>query len=339
MLARPVIWASALVIVATPAAAQQSQSQPATLLAQTANGSPRRDTTQLRGAGLESRPDANNTIRVNVNLVQVPVTVEDPYGRLVTGLDREHFRIFEDKVEQEISHFSSEDSPISIAVILDLSRSMSNKHDAVRAAALRFMRTANPEDEFLLVGFNERAELMNGFTGDIEALQSRMLFMPPSKGRTALYDAVYLAHSQMRDAQHQRKALLIISDGGDNHSRYNYRDIRSLVREAEVQIYAIGIFDPWDQRGTVEELHGPELLSELTELTGGRSFTVQNLRDLPDIASKIGLELRNQYTICYRPSKPMKDGKWRKIKVKMRVPRGLPPLQAYARTGYAAPKN
>jgi len=294
---------------------------------------------QLRGNGPILRPGEDKTIRVDVDLVQVNVTVTDPYGRLVTGLEREHFRVEEDKAQQEITHFSSEDVPISIGVILDLSGSMSNKFDKARLAALRFMRTANPLDEFLLVSFNERAQLVSHFTNDVETLQSRMMFITPPKGRTALYDAVYLALSQMRDAQHTRKAILIISDGGDNHSRYNERDVRNFVREADVQLYAIGIYDPWGSRGTPEERWGPTLLSELTELTGGRSFSVQNLNDLPDIASKISLELRNQYVIGYRPSNHEQDGKWRKIRVKVKPPRGLPPLQVYSRTGYYAPRQ
>jgi Ca-activated chloride channel family protein len=325
LLARRLVCVLGAALCAVPLAAQQASPPPPA------------GSSQLRGRGPEVRPDETGRIRVNVHLVQVPVTVEDPYGRLVIGLDRQHFRIFENKVEQEIAHFSREDVPISIAVILDISGSMANKHQAARQAAQRFMRTANPEDEFLVVAFSDRAELFSGFTGDIESLQSNMLFLPPSKGRTALYDGVYLALSQMRDARHPRKALLIISDGGDNHSRYNYQDVRNLVRESETQIYGIGIFDPWSMRGTLEELHGPMLLSELAELTGGRSFTVERLGDLPDIAAKIGLELRNQYMIGYRPANPEKDGKWRKIKVKLQPPSGLPPLRARARTGYKAP--
>lgn len=293
---------------------------------------------ELRGSGPKLRPDATNTIRVDVPLVLLNVTVTDPYGRVVTGLEREHFRVLEDKQAQEITHFSSEDVPISIGVIIDVSGSMSNKYDKARQAAVRFMRTANPQDEFLLVSFSERAQLVSHFTGDIETLQSRLLYTKPPQGRTALLDAVYLALSQMHGAQHSRKALLIISDGADNHSRYNQRDIKRAVEESEVQIYAIGIYDPWSYRHSPEERWGPALLGEITEITGGRSFTVENLNDLPDIATKISLELRNQYTIGFRPANREKDGKWRKLKVKLDPPRGLPDLHTYARTGYYAPK-
>lgn len=320
-------WALVVALAAVCVAPAVAQNPPANKKTQA----------QLRGSGPQLRPDKSNTIRVDVDLVQVNVTVTDPYGRLVTGLEREHFRVQEDKVQQEILYFSGEDVPISIGVILDLSGSMSNKYDKARQAALKFMRTANPLDEFLLVSFNERAQLVSRFTSDIENLQSRMMYTTAPKGRTALFDAIYLALSQMRHARHSRKAVLIISDGGDNHSRYNERDIKNFLREADVQLYAIGIYDPWGYRSTPEERWGPALMSELTEMTGGRSFSVQNLNDLPDIAAKISLELRNQYVIGYRPSNREEDGKWRKLKVKVKPPRGLPPLQVYSRTGYYAP--
>lgn len=278
------------------------------------------------------------TIRVDVDLVLLNVTVTDPYNRLVTGLERENFRLFEDKAEQEVQHFSSEDVPISIGVIFDMSGSMSNKVDKARQAALQFFRTSNPQDEFLLVGFNERAQLISRFTTSVEELQTRLMYTG-AKGRTALMDAIYLGLSQMRGARNAKKALLIISDGADNHSRYNERDIKNFVREADVQLYGIGIYEPFGSRGrSPEELSGPALLSELTEMTGGRTFSVLNLNELPDIASKISMELRNQYVLGYRPSNRDRDGKWRKIQVKLRPPKGLPPLNVYTKTGYYAPK-
>jgi Ca-activated chloride channel homolog len=279
------------------------------------------------------------TIRTDVDLALVNVTVTDPYNRLVTGLDPDNFRVFEDNVEQEIVTFSSEDVPISIGVIFDFSGSMANKVDKAREAALEFFKTANPQDEFFLVSFNERAELTSAFTNSVEDLQTRMMMTSP-KGRTALLDAIYLGLSQMRGAHNAKRALLILSDGGDNHSRYNENDIKRLVREADTQLYAIGIYDPLGYRNrTPEELNGPSLLAEITELTGGRVFAVEHLNDLPDIASKIGMELRNQYVLGYRPSNHTHDARWRKIKVKLRPPKGLPPLSVYAKTGYYAPAH
>ncbi len=278
-------------------------------------------------------------IRTDVDLALVNVTVTDPYNRLVTGLEPDNFRVFEDNVEQEVVSFSSEDVPISIGVIFDFSGSMANKVDKAREAALEFFKTANPHDEFFLVSFNERAELTSTFTNSVEDLQSRMMVTAP-KGRTALLDAIYLGLSQMRGAHNAKRALLILSDGGDNHSRYNENDIKRLVREADTQLYAIGIYDPLGYRNrTPEELNGPSLLAEITELTGGRVFAVEHLNDLPDIASKIGMELRNQYVLGYRPSNHTHDARWRKIKVKLRPPKGLPPLSVYSKTGYYAPAH
>ena len=279
------------------------------------------------------------TLHVDVEMALVNVTVTDPYNRLVTGLDPDNFRVFEDNVEQEIVTFSAEDVPISIGVIFDFSGSMSNKVGKSREAALQFFKTANPQDEFFLVSFNERAELTSAFTNSVEDLQSRLMLTSP-KGRTALLDAIYLGLSEMRGAHNAKRALLILSDGGDNHSRYNENDIKRLVREADTQLYAIGIFDPLGSRNrTPEELKGPSLLSEITEMTGGRVFAVERLEDLPDIATKIGMELRNQYVLGYRPSNKVHDARWRKIKIKLRAPRGLPPLTVFTKTGYYAPSH
>ncbi|HXO60937.1 MAG TPA: VWA domain-containing protein [Candidatus Acidoferrales bacterium] len=279
------------------------------------------------------------TMHMDVDLALVNVTVTDPYNRLVTGLDNDNFRVFEDNVEQELVTFSSEDVPISIGVIFDFSGSMANKVAKAREAAIQFFKTANPQDEFFLVSFNERAELTSSFTNSIEDLQTRMMLTVP-RGRTALLDAIYLGLSQMRGARNAKRALLILSDGGDNHSRYSENDIKRLVKEADTQLYAVGIFDPLGYRNrTPEELNGPSLLSEVTEMTGGRVFAVEKIDELPDIATKIGMELRNQYVIGYRPSNKTHDARWRKVKVKLRAPKGLPPLSVYAKTGYYAPSH
>ncbi len=278
-------------------------------------------------------------IKVDVNMTLVNLTVTDPLDRLVTGLEKEHFRVFEDGVEQEVLTLSSEDVPVSIGLVFDMSGSMSDKVEKAREAAVQFMRTANPLDQFFLVSFNDRAELTSGFTSSVDELQNRMMFTA-SRGRTALLDAIYLGLSQMRGAHNGKRALLIISDGGDNHSRYNESDVKNYLKEADCQLYAIGIFDAIGIRSrTPEELEGPSLLSEMTEMTGGRVFPVGNLGELPDIAAKIGMELRNQYVLGYKSSNPQPNGAWRKIKVKLRPPKGLPPLNVYAKTGYYAPNQ
>jgi Ca-activated chloride channel family protein len=295
----------------------------------------------VRPASQDNPPQAKHgkDLKVDVDLALVNVTVTDPFQRLVTGLEQDNFRVFEDGIEQEVVHFSGEDVPISIGLVFDMSGSMSNKVDKARLAAYQFIKTANPQDEFFLVEFNDRAQLASHFTNSVEELQSRLMFTG-ARGRTALLDAVYLGLSQMRGARNAKRALLILSDGGDNHSRYNESDIKNFLKESDVQFYAIGIYDSIGLRNrSPEELGGPSLLTELAEMTGGRAFPVENLNDLPDIAAKIGMELRNQYVLGYRPSNHERDGKWRKIKVKLRPPKGLPPLNVYAKTGYFAPSH
>jgi Ca-activated chloride channel family protein len=273
-------------------------------------------------------------IKVDVNLVLVNVTVTDPMNRLVTGLDKENFQLFEGAKGEEIKHFSSEDAPLSLGVIFDMSGSMSDKIDKAREAVVEFFKTANPQDEFFLIAFSDRPELLSDFTRSVEEVQGKLVYTVP-KGRTALLDAVYLGLDKMREARNTKKALLIVSDGGDNRSRYTQGEIKNIVKEADVQIYAIGIFDFLGK--TPEEAGGPQLLDDITEVTGGRTYVISNPNELADTATKIGMELRNQYVLGYRPSNSAHDGKWRKIKVKLVPPKGLPPLHVYAKTGYYAP--
>jgi len=282
----------------------------------------------------ERRPP---NIRVDSTLVQINVTVTTPLNQVVTGMDREHFRLFEDKSEQQIVTFSSEEAPLSIGLVFDVSGSMGNKLNRSRQAAAQFFKTANPEDEFFLVQFNERPEMIIPWTTNTEEIQNRLAFTQ-AKGRTALLDGLYLAMNQMKKARNPRKAILVLSDGGDNSSRYTESEIKNLVREADVQIYAIGIFEPVSARSrSAEELAGPGLLNEIAEQTGGRHFPVENLNDLPDVAAKIGIELRNQYVIGYVPNNTARDGKYRRVQVKINQPRGLPPLRPFWRQGYYAP--
>jgi Ca-activated chloride channel family protein len=291
---------------------------------------------------LQPGGDLRPRVRVDIDLVLVNVTVTDPYNRLVTGLSKEHFRVEEDKRKQEILYFSSEDVPLSLGVVFDLSGSMNraNKMERAAKAAVTFLQTANPEDEFFVVHFSDEPKLLTGFTRGVEEIQNSLITVR-AKGRTALMDALYLALNTMRKAQNSRKALLVLSDGGDNHSRYSVRDVMTAVREADVQVYAIGIFDPVGARSEPEILWGPSLLKDIAETTGGRLFSValHNISQLPDVAEKISIELRNQYILGYRPSNKEHDGTWRKIRVKLSPPKGLPPLTTYARRGYYAPAH
>jgi Ca-activated chloride channel family protein len=289
------------------------------------------------GAPAETVIDRQSDIRVDTTLVLVPVSVTDPMDRYVTGLDKENFKLSENGVDQEIATFSSDDAPMSVGIVFDTSGSMGNKLLRSREAVMQFMKTANPEDEFFLVQFNDRPELTQPFTPNTEDVQNRLIFIQP-KGRTALLDGVYMAMNEMKKGKNPRKAILIISDGGDNSSRYTRSEVKNAVREADVQSYAIGIFEPFASRGrTPEELDGPSLLHDLAEQTGGRDFNVENLGELPDVAAKIGLELRNQYLLGYTPKNKDRDGKYRRIQVKVVKTTGLPQLKPFFRLGYYAP--
>jgi|ERR1035438_2681627 VWFA-related protein len=306
--------------------------------AQEPGGSPATIAPRPKAAGKEQvLPKAN--IRVDTTLVLIPVTVTDPMNRFVTGLEKENFKVFEDKKEQEISQFSSEDAPLSAGVIFDCSGSMGHKLEKSRLAVSEFFKTANPEDEFFLIQFNDTANLVQPFTQNLEEIQNRLTFTF-SRGRTALLDAVFLGLHTMKRAKNPRKALLIISDGGDNNSRYTEAEIKNLVREADVQIYAIGIYEEGPARSrSPEESAGPALLATIAEQTGGRQYEVDNLNELPDVAAKIGVELRNQYVLGYSPQNLDRDGKYRHVVVKVIPPRGLPLLRPFWRLGYYAPSQ
>jgi Ca-activated chloride channel homolog len=287
--------------------------------------------------GTKPEQKAQATIRVDSNLVLIPVTVTDPMNRFVTGLEKDNFKLFEDKQAQEITQFSSEDAPLSVGVVFDCSGSMGHKLEKSRQAVAQFFKLAKPEDEFFLVQFNDSAQLIQGFTRNLEEIQNKLTFVQ-SKGRTALLDAVYMALQEMKKAHNPRKALLLISDGGDNSSRYSEPEIKSLVKETDAQIYAIGIYEGYGARGrTPEEANGPALLTEIAEVTGGRQYSVDNVNELPDVASKIGVELRNQYILGYSPQNQTRDGKYRKVQVKLVQPKGMPLLRPFWKQGYYAP--
>jgi|ERR1700683_147860 Ca-activated chloride channel homolog len=275
-----------------------------------------------------------HVVKTDVKLVLVPVTVTDPRQRLVTGLRAENFQLFEGKKAQEIRHFSSEDVPVSIGIVLDSSGSMRTKMSRVREAVNQFCEAANPQDEFFMIEFSDVPRLATDFTSVPEELEKELLYTQP-KGRTALLDAIYMGLHKMKDARYAKKALLIISDGGDNHSLYMEKDVKAAAQESDVMIYAIGTFDRY--LPTPEEMRGPALLSEIAEPTGGRAFSLENEMELPAVALHIGRELRTQYVLGYRPEQMPRDGKWHKIEVKLRLPKKLAFLRAHAKRGYYAP--
>ncbi len=276
-------------------------------------------------------------IHVDVNLVMVPMTVTtDGSGRLVTGLEAPNFEVFDNGTGQIIKTFSTEDAPVTVGIVFDLSGSMQSKFLRARKALSEFLRTSNPADEFFVVGFNDKPAVIVDYTSDVEDVEARMVMLRP-ENRTALIDAVYLGVNKLKEAKYDRKALLIVSDGGDNRSRYTESELRRVVRESNVQIYSIGIYDAYAP--TEEEQLGPGLLKDISETTGGRMFPVADVADMADIATRISAELRNEYVVGYRPSEVKKDGNWRKLKVRLVPPPGLPAMTVHYRQGYYAPSQ
>ncbi len=293
----------------------------------------RENTVSLASTAYPGSYASGGLIRTSVDLVLVPVTITDPLNRPVVGLAEDNFRLFENKKPQAIRHFSSEDAPVSLGIIMDTSGSMSDKIERARDAVTRFCEAANPEDEFFLITFSDEPRLAADFTPRPENVESELVGTHP-KGRTALLDAIYMGLEKMRQARYGRKALLIISDGGDNHSRYNLHDVKSAIKEADVMIYAVGTYDRYFP--TMEEVMGPELLSDLAGPTGGQAFTLTNPNDMPDVARRIGIQLRHQYLLGYRPPSAIHDGQWHKISVKLSLSKQLPFLHIHARAGYYA---
>jgi len=281
----------------------------------------------------EDEPRPAN-IRVNTNLVLIPVSVNDPLNRPVSGLEKENFRVFDDKQPQTISTFAMDDEPIAAGLVFDTSGSMGEKLQRSRMAAAVFFKIADPEDEFFLVEFDNQPRLVVPLTKDTGRIEQELIFSR-SRGSTALLDAIYMALQEMRKSRKNKKALLIISDGGDNNSRYTVSEVKKLIQETDVLIYAMGVFGGGS---TIEEAGGPELLSHIAEQTGGRMFFA-NPVELPDVARKIGIELRNRYILGYSPQNQARDGKYHHVTVQIVAPRGLPKLQAHWRMGYNAPEQ
>jgi Ca-activated chloride channel homolog len=274
---------------------------------------------------------------INSEMVLVNATVTTRNNRPLTGLSREHFRVFEDRVEQEIVSFSAEDVPLSVGIVFDVSGSMKQKLDEAREAVGTFLKTLTPSDQHLLVEFSTSPQVTQGFTSDITALQNRLLYTPAG-GRTALFDAVYVGIERVvRDAINPKRALLLITDGQDNASRYNFGNLRDAVRESDVQIYAIGIVDTYNS-GLGVGGAGRSLLRDIAEETGGLAFFPNSVYELEDITYRISVELKSQYLLGYVSSNRATEGKWRDIQVRLEPPRGAPDdLSVRAKRGYYGP--
>jgi VWFA-related protein len=276
-------------------------------------------------------------IRVDSALVLVPAQVTNILGAPVTDLRKEDFQVFEDGVEQPITNFALEDAPLSIGLLFDISGSMRNKMKKATEATAAFFKTANPQDEFFLVEFSDRPKLTVPFTPDADELYDRIAHSKPF-GRTSLLDAIHMAMGEMKHARNMRKALVIVSDGGDNRSRHTEREIKRAMLETDLQVYAMGIFDPEDgPKRSLEEQNGPQLLKDLADESGGREYPVASLNDLPSISARIGNELRNQYLLGYTPINSERDGKYRLISVRVNPQVLTRDLRVYHRHGYYSP--
>ncbi len=290
--------------------------------------------TSLSTRAAERAPDLHVDLRIDVPLVLVNANVTNGLGVPVQGLSQDQFHVFENGVEQKITHFSTEDAPIAIAIVFDSSDSMRKKLNTARKALAELLRESNPDDDFSLIVFNRRAKLVVPFTHEAGEIEGHLNEVR-AEGRTALFDGIHLALVEMKQSGYQRKAVVILSDGGDNQSRYTEREIRAAIWESDVQIYAIGIFDPFAGHLPPEEARGPEVLTRVTEETGGMHFPVDNLGELPRICKLIGRQLRNQYVLGFTPSNPERDGKFRRVQVKVDA-KGA---RVHARPGYYSPLN
>ena len=289
---------------------------------------------EAHGKGVLST-SAFERLRMDVEMVLVPVTVTDVKNHPVVDLVRQNFRVFEDESEEKIQYFGAEDAPLSVGIVVDLSSSMSNKIDAVREAASEFFKNANPADDYFVITFADKPKLLANTTQSFEDIHSALAAAKP-KGNTALADAIYMGLAKLRGAKYPRKALLVISDGGDNNSRHSLGQIKRLARESDAEIYAVDVCDAPALLVTkkLEERFGRQWLTQVTESTGGRTLVLDNPTGIPEAAARASLELRNQYILGYRPSHFAQDHKFRKIRVRVSRSEDFLPLQVYYRRGY-----
>jgi Ca-activated chloride channel family protein len=278
---------------------------------------------------------STNPVITNTDLITLTVTVTDTYGRFVSGLGKSAFTVLDEKKPQEITFFSDDDAPVSVGVIFDVSGSMSgDKVSRAREALSKFIQTSHNMDEYFLIAFNSRAQLLLDKTRDGNAVLDKLTFVQ-TRNNTALYDACYLGVEKVQRGSHPKRALLLISDGQDNNSRYTYNELRRLLKESDVTLYGIGILSGNDA-GSGLGMQGQGILDELASVSGGKAFFPRSNAEMDDIFEQIALELRHQYSIGYKPANFANDGRWHKIKVRVTPPRGLPRLFVRSKEGYYA---
>ena len=273
-------------------------------------------------------------LRQQTTLVTVNVNVLDQFNRQISGLNRDHFEVFENNLKQQIEFFSDIDRPLSIGILFDLSGSMRPKLTRAREALQSFVKASNCDDDFFLVGFNQTANLLATFS-DGEQVLNKLAFAE-AQGQTALLDAAHLGVEKIKEGRFDRRALLLISDGQDNSSRYGFGELRRLLRESDVQIYCLGISGESELTDSLLDQQGQSTLRELAEMTGGLAFFPRNWLELNDAINRIALALRHQYNIGYVPLNERRDGKWRKIKIRLNAPKSLPTLYVRTKEGYYA---
>ena len=280
----------------------------------------------------DRKPEPPPLFKVGVETVFIKVSVTDPLNRYVTGLEKEHFKVYEDGVEQDTTHFNQAAAPISAGLIFDVSGSMKDNNNIKKAksAISRFLEGGNPSDEYFLITFNQTTTLVQSFTPQSSSLQNDIAFQKPG-GRTAMYDAIYMGLNQIKQAKNEKKALILITDGEDNSSRYSPSEVREFAKESDVQIYAIG------EEGKLG--YGRSEIQNIVGMTGGRTYFPNSFNELDYYIDLIHAELRTQYVLGYMPANKTHDGKWRRLRIKLDAPQGLPKLIIKAKEGYYAPKN
>jgi len=266
----------------------------------------------------------HTSLKIDSSMVLVPVTVMDVMDHPITDLRADAFRVFEDNVEQKVLSLNREEGPASVGFLFDASTSMRNRLEPSIAAIRQFLKTLNPADEFFLIRFNDRPAVVTEFTQDADSILSALSFVKP-EGWTALNDAIYLGLQRMKHAKHSRRALFVLTDGGDNNSRYSDAEVRSIARESDVRIYSIGLFER------------PRFLEKLAMDTGGLTIWAHKLQDLPDIVDKLSSDFRNQYVLGYSPVQRAKDCKYHNIRVEIVKTIKLMQLNVFWRRGYFAP--